>query len=216
MVSRHSCVWLSFRQTVEDVIDGFEARWGFYGGVFKVVIPDNLKAIVDQADPASPRINPAFLEYAQARGFVVDPARVRRPQDKLRVERTVAYARDSMWAGEDFAGLADAQRRAEIWCRVKAGMPVHGTTRARPAEMGTRAVPDAARAHRRSAPLVPHPTTTTYGWGAPARLDERAEGHGSEALGRMSDPADTRISGRARREALSHSANVSGTVTPDQ
>jgi transposase len=135
VVSRHSFVWLSFRQTVGDVIDGFEAAWDFYGGVFKVVIPDNLKAIVDQVDPTAPRINPTFLEYAQARGFVVDPARVRRPQDKPRVERTVAYVRDSMWAGEDFAGLADAQRRAEIWCRVKAGMRIHGTTQARPVEM---------------------------------------------------------------------------------
>lgn len=134
VVSRHTFVWLSFRQTIDDVIDGFEAAWVFYGGIFKVVIPDNLKAIVDRADPLNPRINATFLEYAQARGFVIDPARVRKPQDKPRVERTVAYVRDSFWAGEDFVDLDDAQRRAEIWCRVKAGMRIHGTTRSRPAE----------------------------------------------------------------------------------
>lgn len=134
VVSRHTFVWLSFRQTIDDVIDGFEAAWVFYGGIFKVVIPDNLKAIVDRADALNPRINATFLEYAQARGFVIDPARVRKPQDKPRVERTVAYVRDSFWAGEDFVDLADAQRRAEVWCRVKAGMRIHGTTRARPAE----------------------------------------------------------------------------------
>ncbi len=135
VVSRHSFVWLSFRQTVADVIAGFEAAWEFYGGVFKVVVPDNLKAIVDRSDPVAPRINATFLEYAQARGFVVDAARVRRPQDKPRVERTVAYVRDSFWAGETFADLADAQRRAETWCRIKAGMRIHGTIQARPAEM---------------------------------------------------------------------------------
>ena len=133
--SRHTFVWLSFRQTVADVIDGFEAAWAFFGGVLKVVICDNLKAVVIESDATAPRINPTFLEYAQARGFVIDPARVRRPQDKPRVERMVPYVRDSFFAGEDFADLADAQRRAEAWCRVTAGMRIHGTTRMRPAEV---------------------------------------------------------------------------------
>lgn len=134
-VSRHTFVWLSWRQTLEDVIVGCEAAWEFYGGVFKVLIPDNMKAIVDRADPTSPRLNVTFTEYAQARGFVIDPARVRSPQDKPRVERTVTYVRDSFFAGEDFQDLADAQRRAEVWCRIKAGMRIHGTIRARPAEV---------------------------------------------------------------------------------
>jgi hypothetical protein len=34
-----------------------------------------------------------------------------------------------------FASLEDAQRRAEAWCRVKAGMRIHGTIQARPAEV---------------------------------------------------------------------------------
>jgi len=80
-------------------------------------------------------LNQAFVEYAQSRGFVVDPARVRHPQDKPRVERTVAYVRGSFFAGEDFADLADAQRRAEAWCTTVAGQRVHGTTQRRPAEV---------------------------------------------------------------------------------
>ncbi|MCC6436921.1 MAG: IS21 family transposase [Acidimicrobiales bacterium] len=133
--SRHCFVWLSYRQSLDDVIDGFEAAWAFFGGVFRTVIPDNLKAIVDQADRLEPRLNQAFVEYAQARGFAVDPARVRRPQDKPRVERTVQFVRNSMWAGETFVDLADAQRRAEQWCRERAGQRIHGTTQCRPAEL---------------------------------------------------------------------------------
>jgi transposase len=30
--SRHMLVWLSFRQTVEEVIEGFEQAWEFFGG----------------------------------------------------------------------------------------------------------------------------------------------------------------------------------------
>ena len=133
--SRYCFVWLSFRQTTEDVITGFEAAWEFFGGVFKVVIPDNLSAVVEHADGIDPRFNQAFVEYAQARGFVIDPARVRTPTDKPRVERTVPFVRESFFAGEAFVDLVDAQRRAEQWCRVRAGMRIHGTTACRPAEL---------------------------------------------------------------------------------
>ena len=135
VVSRYSFVWLSFRQAIDDVIAGCEAAWMFFGGVFATVIPDNMKAIVERSDPLEPRLNQAFVEYAQSRGFVIDPARVRSPQDKPRVERTVPFVRQSFFAGEDFVDLADAQRRAEVWCRERAGMRVHGTIQARPAEV---------------------------------------------------------------------------------
>lgn len=134
VVSRYSFVWLTHRQTIGDVIAGFEAAWAFFGGVFATVIPDNMKTIVDKADPLAPRLNQAFVEYAQARGFKVDPARVRSPQDKPRVERVVPFVRNSFFAGETFIDIADAQRRVEVWCRQRAGMRVHGTTQLRPGE----------------------------------------------------------------------------------
>lgn len=135
--SRHCFVWLTFRQTTGDVIDGFEAAWRFFGGVFAVVIPDNLKAIVERADSLEPRLNQAFVEYAQDRGFVVDPARVRTPTDMPRAERVVPFVRNSMFAGETFVDLDHAQRHAEQWCRTRAGQRIHGTTQCRPAELFT-------------------------------------------------------------------------------
>lgn len=134
VVSRFSFVWLTHRQRTEDVIAGFEAAWVFFGGVFATVVPDNMKTIVDAADALEPRLNQAFVEYAQARGFVIDPARVRSPQDKPRVERVVPYVRNNFFAAETFIDLADAQRRVEVWCRQRAGMRTHGTTQLRPAE----------------------------------------------------------------------------------
>ena len=135
--SRHCFAWLTFRQTTEAVIEGLEAAWGFFGGVFRTVIPDNLTAVVENADALEPRLNQAFVEYAQARGFRVDPARVRHPQDKARVERGVGFFRRSFFAGEHFVDLADAQRRAEAWCAQRAGLRIHGTTQLRPAEVFT-------------------------------------------------------------------------------
>jgi transposase len=133
--SRHGFVWLTFRQTTDAVIAGFEAAWRFFGGVFRTVIPDNMATIVDGADALEPRLNQAFVEYAQSRGFVIDPARVRKPTDKPRVERAVGFVRRSFFAGESFVDLADAQRRVEEWCRVRAGLRVHGTTQSRPADV---------------------------------------------------------------------------------
>jgi transposase len=133
--SRHCFVWLTYQQRQVDVIEGFEAAWRFFGGVFRVVIPDCVKAIVVGADDVNPRFNEGFVEYAQSRGFVVDPARVRHPRDKPRVERMVSYVRGSFFAGEEFTDLADAQRRAEQWCQTTAGLRIHGTTQRRPAEV---------------------------------------------------------------------------------
>jgi transposase len=135
--SRHMFVYPTYQQTLHEVIAGFEAAWRFFDGVFAVVIPDNMKAIVDHAHATDPRLNDAFREYAQARGFAVDPTRVRRPRDKPRVERCVPYARSSFFAGEQFRDLDDCRARAERWCLEIAGMRVHGTTQLRPAEVFT-------------------------------------------------------------------------------
>ena len=133
VVSRHVFVWLTLRQTTEAFIEGCEAAWRHFGGIFPVMISDNASALVSEAHPLNPRLNDAFLAYCQARGFVFDAARKRHAKDKARVERGVPYVRQSFFAGETFIDLADAQRAAVEWCR-DAGERVHGTTRRRPFE----------------------------------------------------------------------------------
>ena len=133
--SRHNFVFLTYRQTIEAVIEGFEAAWAFFAGVFAVVIPDNMSPVVVEADAIEPRFTDAFVEYSQSRGFVIDAARVRTPTDKPKVERQVPYVRRNFFAGEKFIDLDDAQRRATEWCTSTAGMRVHGTTQLHPAEV---------------------------------------------------------------------------------
>lgn len=133
--SRHMFVWLTYSQTLTAVIAGCEAAWSFFGGVFKVLIPDNLKPVVNQADPVNPRLALGWLDYAQHVGFGTDPARVRRPKDKPRVERVVQYVRGNFWAGESFTDLQQAQQAASRWCAQRAGMRIHGTIHARPLEV---------------------------------------------------------------------------------
>ena len=132
--SRYMFVWLTFTQRTEDVIEGLDAAWRTFNGVFPILIPDNLTPVVTKADALEPRFNDTFLEYSQSRGFLIDAARVRRPKDKPRVERQVPYVRRRFFAGEEFVDLPDAQRHVEQWCRDGAGLRVHGTTRTRPLE----------------------------------------------------------------------------------
>lgn len=132
--SRYQFVWPTLTQTVTDVIAGLEAAWRFFGGVPHRVVPDNASSMVIRAHAQAPVIHKSFLEYAQSRGFFVDPARVRQPQDKPRVENQVAYVRERCFDGERLVDVEAARRHAETWCRDVAGARVHGTTRQVPRE----------------------------------------------------------------------------------
>lgn len=127
--SRHSFLWPLVQQTVEATLAGLEAAWRFFDGIPHRLILDNFPAAIAGPDALHPKPTRAFLEYSQARGFLLDPARVRHPKDKPHVERGVQYARERFWKGGTFRDLADARQQAERWCREVAGQRVHGTTR---------------------------------------------------------------------------------------
>ncbi|MGH3551639.1 MAG: IS21 family transposase, partial [Mycobacterium sp.] len=135
--SRHMFVWLSYSQTLAAVIAGCEGAWAFFGGVFAVLIPDNLKPVIAAADAVNPQFTQGWLDYVGHAGFLTDPARVRSPKDKPRVERVVQYVRGNFWDGETFTSIEDAQQAATTWCLRTAGTRIHGSTCARPLEVFT-------------------------------------------------------------------------------
>jgi transposase len=134
--SRYQFVWPTFTQTVEDVCAGLDAAWTFFGGVVQRVVLDNASSMVVRADAQSPALQKSFAEYMQARGVFADPARVRHPRDKARVENQVPYVRERWFDGETFTGDLPAIRsHAATWCRDVAGTRVHGTTRCVPRDV---------------------------------------------------------------------------------
>jgi len=132
--SRYQFVWPTFLQTTVAVCEGLDRAWWFFRAMVKTIIPDNTKAMIKEPDALAPTLVAAFLDYVQPRGIFVDPARVRSPKDKPRIENQVAYVRESWFDGETFTDLAHARKSAEHWCREIAGMRVHGTTRRVPRE----------------------------------------------------------------------------------
>jgi transposase len=99
----------------------------FFGGVPARVVPDNLKTGVIKPDLYDPLINKAFGEFAAHYQCLIDPARVKKPRDKARVERPVPYARDSFFAGrsEEFMSLPHMQGDALRWCNAVANQRAH-------------------------------------------------------------------------------------------
>jgi hypothetical protein len=57
-VSRYRFVYPIERETTVEAIAACEAAWAFYGGVFRVMVIDNMKAVVARADRLEPKIMP--------------------------------------------------------------------------------------------------------------------------------------------------------------
>jgi transposase len=130
--SRYAFLWVALRQDLPTVLAGLEAAWAFFQGVVRRLVVDNLKPVVTRADRYAPQVDRVFLEYAQHRGFLVDPTVPRHATGKPRVERGIPYVRQDFFRGEVFRDLEDMQARAVTWCRELAGTRLHGTTRRAP------------------------------------------------------------------------------------
>jgi transposase len=61
----------------------------FFGGVPRMVVPDNLKTGVTKASSSDPIINRTYQEMAEHYQTVIMPARIRHPKDKPNVEGAV-------------------------------------------------------------------------------------------------------------------------------
>jgi transposase len=132
--SRHMFAWLVQDQNAATWQDLHRRAFRFFGGVPRSVVADNLKAAVVRACYDDPEVQRGYRECAEHYGFLIRPARVRKPRDKGKVERQVPYVRNSYWKGRDHELLGDAQEALTRWTLVVAGRRRHGTTRKRPLE----------------------------------------------------------------------------------
>jgi len=148
--SRHQFLYPVLGEDERAWLEAHVAAFTFFGGVPRRLVPDNLSAGIRKADRYDPRVNRAYSELARYYGCLVDPARVRHPKDKPRVERGVAYARESFFRGRSFPSVGQMRSAAVRWAREVAGVRVHGTTGEQPWE---------AFQQREQAALLPLPPT---------------------------------------------------------
>ena len=85
------------------------------GGVARVCLYDNFKAVVLRHDAEGPLYNPKFLAFATHYGFRPQACRVRRPQTKGKVERRFHYVETSLLNGRTFESLEHLNEVTAGW-----------------------------------------------------------------------------------------------------
>jgi transposase len=76
-------------QTAADWLGATAQALAFYGGVPQLIVPDNPRALVAQANRYEPKLTESALDFARHYGCSMLPARAYHPQDKAKVELSV-------------------------------------------------------------------------------------------------------------------------------
>lgn len=79
----------TWSQALPDWIASHQRAFQFYGGVPELLVPDNLKSAVTQANRYEPTINETYAEMAAHYQTAVLPARPYKPKDKAKAEAAV-------------------------------------------------------------------------------------------------------------------------------
>ena len=87
--SQYAYVEAFMAQDLECWVAAHVHAFSFFGGVTRILVPDNLKTGVETPSRYTPVINRTYHELAEHYGVAVIPARVRRPKDKPNAEGTV-------------------------------------------------------------------------------------------------------------------------------
>ena len=87
--SQYTFAEASPSQQLGDWIESHVRMWSYFGGVSKMVVPDNLKSGVTKAHRYDPEINRNYQHVGEHYGFAIVPARPSKPKDKAKVENAV-------------------------------------------------------------------------------------------------------------------------------
>jgi transposase len=136
--SRHMYCQLVFDQKVETWVRLHIEAFEYFGGVPRVIVPDNLKAAVVRAAFAvddDPVIHRTYRELARHYGFQIDPTPPFSPEKKGKVESNAKYVKRNFLAPRELGDIVRARAELQLWLREIAGGRVHGTTGRRPLEV---------------------------------------------------------------------------------
>jgi len=90
--SNYTYAEATWTQSLPDWVGAHVRMFAVFGGVPRLIVPDNLKAGVHKASFYDPEINRTYGKMAAHYGVGVVPARPRRPRDKAKVEAGVRFA----------------------------------------------------------------------------------------------------------------------------
>ena len=88
-LSGYTYVHATASQKVEDFIRSHVTAFEFYEGIPKILVPDNLKSAIISNNKKGIVFNENYAELSRYYNFAIEPARVRKPQDKAKAEQGV-------------------------------------------------------------------------------------------------------------------------------
>ena len=94
-LSHYTFAYASQSQKLPDWVDAHRRAFEFYGGVPKILVPDNLKSGITDSCQFEPEANPTYADMSEHYKTAIIPARPRSPQDKSIAENAVLVA--SRW-----------------------------------------------------------------------------------------------------------------------
>jgi len=123
-----------YDQRVETFIRCHINAFNYFGGIPQYVKIDNLKAAILKANFYEPIYQELYKNFASCYGFHPLPCRVRRPNDKGKVESGIKYVKNNFFLGRKFSNEQEIKERLNRWCN-KVNYRIHGTTRKVPKEV---------------------------------------------------------------------------------
>lgn len=132
--SRMMTLEWTLSQRMEDFLSCHKRAFGFFGGVPKKILYDNLKSVVVQRMGQDIRFNPRFSALAGSYLFEAVACNIRKGNEKGKVERMIGYIRHNFFEGRPFRDLSDLRVGSDCWRDEGANKRVHGTTRQRPVD----------------------------------------------------------------------------------
>jgi transposase len=124
-----------FDQKVETFIKCHENAFQYFGGVPGYIKIDNLKAAILEANFYEPIYQEQYKRFAWYYGFKPLPCRVRKPQEKGKVESGIKYVKKRFFPGRIFKDIFEAKRQLKVWQENICNKRIHGTTRKKPREL---------------------------------------------------------------------------------
>jgi transposase len=124
-----------YDQKVETFIRCHENAFRYFGGVTSSVKIDNLKAAVLVANFYEVEYQSLYKQFADYYGFRPFPCRVRKPQEKGKVESGIKYVKNNFFAGRSFVDGNDLDRQLKEWTKKVCNNRIHGTTRRIPLDV---------------------------------------------------------------------------------
>ena len=87
--SSYTFAYATPSETMADWLESTARALSFYGGVTQLIVPDNPRALIADANRYEPRSNDTVLDFARHYGTSFLPARPYHPQDKAKAESAV-------------------------------------------------------------------------------------------------------------------------------